>query len=317
MKRHLRHALVLGATALLVLGCNSILQNEPGILATDQDETLPANDGGGSTPPPAQTEPPGGNGEPPPDGGQPPAADCSDGERLCDGECVSNDDPDYGCGDAACRPCSSRNGTAACAGGACTMSACDPGFDDCNNDPLDGCEADLSRAGSCGACTVACTPLAPLCAPAGAGFACTTACAPPATLCVDECVDTLTSRNHCGACGAACPEVENGTVACQAGACTFTCRPNYRACPDRCVTRTDPTACGPECLPCPVPPNARATCQANACAFQCDPGFADCDLDPATGCEVELATNPAHCGACGKACDADEVCIAGECEDAP
>lgn len=44
----------------------------------------------------------------------------------------------------------------------------------------------------------------------------------------------------------------------------------------------------------------------------CAPGFADCDGNGSNGCEVELATNAAHCGACGRACGND-LCTAGTC----
>jgi hypothetical protein len=41
---------------------------------------------------------------------------------------------------------------------------------------------------------------------------------------------------------------------------------------------------------------------ANRCIFVCDDGFGDCNGDPADGCEVDLTTNAAHCGACGEIC---------------
>ncbi len=51
----------------------------------------------------------------------------------------------------------------------------------------------------------------------------------------------------------------------------------------------------------------------------CEPGRADCDGDPANGCEVDLPTTAEHCGACGHACHADgtgvsaAACVAGTC----
>ena len=44
----------------------------------------------------------------------------------------------------------------------------------------------------------------------------------------------------------------------------------------------------------------------------CDPGYDDCDGDPANGCEVELAIDAAHCGACDNDCNAGS-CAAGAC----
>ncbi|MBL8605445.1 MAG: hypothetical protein JNK72_26170 [Myxococcales bacterium] len=46
----------------------------------------------------------------------------------------------------------------------------------------------------------------------------------------------------------------------------------------------------------------------------CEAGFADCDGDPANGCEVELARNTGHCGRCGVTCSGSTpVCGAGVC----
>lgn len=57
---------------------------------------------------------------------------------------------------------------------------------------------------------------------------------------------------------------------------------------------------------CPQPPagsHATATCIKGACDFACDSGRTNCDGDFATnGCEVDLETDPAHCGACSNAC---------------
>lgn len=55
-------------------------------------------------------------------------------------------------------------------------------------------------------------------------------------------------------------------------------------------------------------------------ALSCPSGFADCNGDPADGCEVNTREDSAHCGGCGMACDAStsacraEACIEGRCE---
>jgi hypothetical protein len=54
------------------------------------------------------------------------------------------------------------NGIAGCAGGVCAIKSCNPPYDDCDHDPDNGCETDLSADPlNCGACRHAC--------PAGAG----------------------------------------------------------------------------------------------------------------------------------------------------
>jgi hypothetical protein len=313
---------------VLLVGCNTILNNEPGTLASDDGTS---NDT--TTPPPSSSSSSGGSsssgntggqdastpidldaGQPtPPDGGT-----CATGQMLCNNACVSITDPLYGCGNPACTPCKLDHATAACQGRTCAVAACDPGFADCDKNPANGCEVDLSKATSCGACNAVCPATAPVCAPSGAGFACTTGCTAAAPLlCGAECVDPATSENHCGACNHKCPDVPNGTTACTAGACSFTCKPGYNKCGGACTVATDPAACGPACTVCPTPANATPMCTNDACTFSCAAGFADCNLNPADGCESQLATDAANCGLCGRACPAGSTCSMGACTPPP
>ncbi|HYI02343.1 hypothetical protein [Hyalangium sp.] len=49
----------------------------------------------------------------------------------------------------------------------------------------------------------------------------------------------------------------------------------------------------------------------------CQQGYANCDGNPANGCEVNLMEDVSHCGACGTSCEAQGnatgVCVAGTC----
>lgn len=313
----------LSGSALLVAltgACNAILDNNAGILVTTEGAgTFPAEDSGTSTP--APTTEPVDSGSTAPidaatlgDGGLP---DCPAGQHRCNGQCVSTSDPTYGCGSPACTPCVVAHGAPACVGGACAVATCDPGFANCNANPADGCEVDLSKPATCGSCTAACPATTPVCAPVGGTYQCGTGCPPTApTRCGDECVDLLTSANHCGTCPNVCAPVENATVACTTGVCTFTCRPDFRACGGRCTAVTDPAACGPGCVVCPPAANARPTCAADVCRFECNMGFGDCDALPANGCEANFANNPAHCGGCNRPCPSG-VCNAGVCAPLP
>jgi hypothetical protein len=49
-------------------------------------------------------------------------------------------------------PCTNQNGSTTCENGVC-KPVCTPGFYDCNGNPRDGCEADLSQVMTCGGCT--------------------------------------------------------------------------------------------------------------------------------------------------------------------
>ena len=51
------------------------------------------------------------------------------------------------------RQCVFRNGEGLCNAGNCQVTACNPGFDDCDGNPDNGCETDLAMSAShCGAC---------------------------------------------------------------------------------------------------------------------------------------------------------------------
>ena len=120
--------------------------------------------------------------------------------------------------------------------------------------------------------------------------------------------DTRTSLEHCGACDAAC-SAPSGEVACQAGSChVLSCPPGTADCNgatiDGCEANVTTSAdhCGACGQPCPPPHAADGTCTGGSCTFTCSPGFDDCDADPLTGCEAELALDPSNCGTCGNVC---------------
>ncbi|HZO17020.1 MAG TPA: hypothetical protein VFB62_27275, partial [Polyangiaceae bacterium] len=74
---------------------------------------------------------------------------------------------------------------------------------------------------------------------------------------------------------------------------------------------------------CPELPNATGECVAGACEYTCEAGFDDCDMDlgqaGSNGCEADLMSDPAHCGACPTMCAAGDLCTTGmcHCEAAP
>ncbi len=150
----------------------------------------------------------------------PPANSCSATQKLCAGKCVASDDPANGCGNVDCTPCAApgANATSACVSGACS-NTCAAGFDDCDSNPANGCEAkvdsDVANCGACGnACGSANTGSAPTCQAGKCVFSCSQGfghCGPDAAGCD---TDLQTSPDNCGACGHSC-----GGATCTGGKC--------------------------------------------------------------------------------------------------
>lgn len=67
---------------------------------------------------------------------------------------------------------------------------------------------------------------------------------------------------------------------------------------------------------CPFGPDSVPACSDGVCALRCDTGRGDCDEDTATGCEVDIGSSVADCGACARSCNADHgtpSCSMGSC----
>jgi hypothetical protein len=136
-------------------------------------------------------------------------------------------------------------------------------------------------------------------------------CAAGQQLCAGRCASTQSDTMNCGACGVACSAGQS----CVAGACRSDCPAPRMQCSGMCLdVQTDNLNCGACGRACPAPANAAAVCAAGACAMgACAAGFADCDRDPSNGCEVDTRASSAHCGACGTACAAGQMCVMGAC----
>ncbi|HEU5182542.1 MAG TPA: hypothetical protein VFW45_17280 [Candidatus Polarisedimenticolia bacterium] len=83
-------------------------------------------------------------------------SDCVYGPpEICDG--VDNDCNGTIDGPGSEASCNLANATPQCAGGTCVVAACNPGFGDCDTQPADGCESNLSSdANHCGTCAISC-----------------------------------------------------------------------------------------------------------------------------------------------------------------
>jgi hypothetical protein len=148
-------------------------------------------------------------------------------------------------------------------------------------------------------------------------------CAMGERCCGGGCVDVQANTSNCGACGTTCM-ASNGTAACTMGACAVgACNTGFANCDNDagngCESNTTSSVahCGACGNACPSRPNSEPTCTMGTCGLRCNAGFADCDMDASNGCEVNLGTSAAHCGACGAACqyaNAAGVCMGGACQ---
>ena len=137
--------------------------------------------------------------------------------------------------------------------------------------------------------------------------------------CGGACAATRNDPVNCGACGRVC-SAPGAASACVDGACVMTtCMAGLGDC-DReasngCETNLGASAahcgrCGNVCSYA----RARAACTGGSCAIEaCETGWGNCDGDVGNGCETDVLRSGAHCGRCGAACGAGQVCVGGAC----
>jgi formylglycine-generating enzyme required for sulfatase activity len=250
---------------------------------------------------------------------------CVAGYADCDGRADNGCEVDLGATPTSCGACGAScdarpNGAPACAGGLCGV-ACNEGFANCDGTAADGCEVNLrgTDGANCGGCGATC-PTGQVCT----GGMCGATCGGGLTTCgtgmTAFCANTSIDPAHCGSCSNRCSLPAVAVEGCASGSCTVvTCDLNTGNCNgaaiDGCETDTTASAahCGGCGRACADAAHAVAGCAAGACGFRCDEGFASCDGRPDNGCEADLRTDRAHCGACGSACGAGTRCVGGEC----
>ncbi len=268
---------------------------------------------------------------------------CPIGLADCDDDFTNGCETNLGSSAANCgycgRSCDLPNATATCNGGVCRVATCDAGFEDCDGNPANGCEADVStNALHCGACGRACVTgdnTSARCA-AGTCFALCNAgvgdCVHPPSPAPDDGCETPTASDvsNCGACGNACV-TPTGTPACNAGVCAIGDCPGgtgdcdgqiANGCETNLATTADHCgACGRACSNTNV---VVRTCLAAACVSACASGFGNCTQPAAPaaddGCERDVSSDVQNCGACGRVCSGANVlsreCAAGVCSSA-
>lgn len=241
----------------------------------------------------------------------PPFDDC-DSTLGCETDVRENNANCGACG----RSCVLPHAVEFCSEARCLLASCEAGFDDCDREPTNGCEAELNvSVRACGACGSDCEALPHVATAACSGGSCVLAtCDPGFSNCNgdvgDGCeTDVSDDVNHCGACPIVCSP-PSGTPDCFGGMC------RVASCPDGisdcdgiatngCETTTGSvSSCGScgslsNCLVMTAHATGLTCDDRGFCGYaSCASGFADCDGNTANGCEV--ATRALNsCGACG------------------
>jgi hypothetical protein len=184
-------------------------------------------------------------------------------------------------------------------------AGCAPNTADCDRNAANGCETRLDTIMNCGVCGRACTPRAnatPTCDLAACRYTCTMGFEDCDGAPANGCEASLASPRSCGRCGNTCGGATplcNGAM----GTCVAACPAGTTNCGGSCInTQNNQQNCGFCGRSCDVQ-NATSSCTMGMCQLtRCAAGFGNCDGFFANGCETDLNTSAANCGACNTQC---------------
>ena len=270
---------------------------------------------------------------------------CPGGTASCttDAVCETNviEDPAH-CGDCE-GDCAAVEASPDCVAGRCSCGgvACDSNKDCCAVGDQKSCldtSASRFNCGDCGKrcaageeCTdsncscnggAACAAGEVCCSVGGCATSCACGTTPDCTdtCCSDQCVDTSSDRENCGACGNVCRDdqsCDSGTCVCASGTdCGNTCADlasdaeNCGTCANACASGE--TCCGGSCVDTDTSKTDCGAC-ASTCGGTCEGGECTCSGQP-----TNLSTDVENCGACGSVCadvfpNSDVTCNSGRC----
>jgi hypothetical protein len=192
-------------------------------------------------------------------------------------------------------------------GGACTdgvnsyTCACAPGYagTNCQTD-VDDCVGNGCQNGS--SCVDGVNSYTCACAPGFTGAFCQTN--------IDDCAGSPCQN------GGTCNDGVNGyTCACAPGYTGTNCQIDVDDCAGSPCLNGGVCTDGVNSYTCACAPGfSGGDCQQEV---GCNAGLTDCDGNTANGCETNLSSSAANCGACGQACGTGSICVQGACQAPP
>ncbi len=202
-----------------------------------------------------------------------------------------------------CGACGNACGTGeVCSGGICQLQCGGTTPQFCNG----GCFSGQTSAQACGADCVDCdleTGVSSACK----NGKCTCIKAGIPKTCGSVCVDLAVDPKNCGGCGNTCGTGE----VCSDATCQLQCGgTTQQLCNGGCVdARTNPHACGTDCLDCDGVTGVGGDCVDGVCVCRTGASPRTCGA----AC-VDLMVDLKNCGSCGSACKSGEVCSDGLCQ---
>jgi hypothetical protein len=222
--------------------------------------------------------------------------------------------------------CAVTNGVGACMNSTCGIAMCNPGFGNCDNIVMNGCETNTGGdPNNCGMCGMKCTYAN------GVGACVASTCA--LAMCnngFSNCDNNLANGceaatasdpNNCGACNMKC-QGANAQETCSASKCVITsCTNGFKDCDmmpgNGCETTTsnDPNNCGACNMKCAGANVMTNGCANSACTIvSCNAGFANCNGVVADGCEINTTNDKNNCSTCGMVCPNGKSCVNSVCQ---